>query len=115
MLATRSRRCWRGWRKWRRICIGTCIRRMRFCFRRRWKRKLRFAETRSPKPEIRIKPEARMTKREGCGARMERFSYTRADFEHSPMIVFYETTRACDLMCKHCRADAQRECDPGEL
>lgn len=31
------------------------------------------------------------------------------------MIVFYETTRACDLACRHCRADAQRECDPNEL
>jgi radical SAM protein len=46
---------------------------------------------------------------------MERWNYSRADFDHSPMIVFYETTRACDLMCRHCRADAQRECDPGEL
>ena len=42
-------------------------------------------------------------------------THTRADFDHSPMIVFYETTRACDLACKHCRADAQRECDPNEL
>ncbi len=42
-------------------------------------------------------------------------SHTRADFDHSPMIVFYETTRACDLACKHCRADAQRQCDPNEL
>jgi radical SAM protein len=43
------------------------------------------------------------------------FSYTRNDFDHSPMIVFYETTRACDLMCRHCRADAQTHCDPREL
>jgi MoaA/NifB/PqqE/SkfB family radical SAM enzyme len=42
-------------------------------------------------------------------------THTRADFDHSPMIVFYETTRACDLACKHCRADAQRDCDPNEL
>ena len=42
-------------------------------------------------------------------------THTRADFAHSPMIVFYETTRACDLACKHCRADAQRARDPGEL
>ena len=42
-------------------------------------------------------------------------THTRADFEHSPMIVFYETTRACDLACKHCRANAQRECHPDEL
>jgi radical SAM protein len=31
------------------------------------------------------------------------------------MIVFYEMTRACDLACVHCRADAQRACDPNEL
>jgi radical SAM protein with 4Fe4S-binding SPASM domain len=42
-------------------------------------------------------------------------THTRADFDHSPMIVFYETTRACDLACVHCRANAQRECDPNEL
>ena len=42
-------------------------------------------------------------------------THTRGDFDHSPMIVFYETTRACDLACKHCRADAQHECHPDEL
>jgi radical SAM protein with 4Fe4S-binding SPASM domain len=31
------------------------------------------------------------------------------------MIVFYEMTRACDLRCSHCRADAQLRCDPNEL
>lgn len=41
--------------------------------------------------------------------------YTRADFDHSPLLVFYEMTRACDLACVHCRADAQKACDPGEL
>jgi radical SAM protein len=41
--------------------------------------------------------------------------YTRSDFDHSPLLVFYETTRACDLMCRHCRADAQRRRDPAEL
>src|SRR5690606_37562595 len=30
-------------------------------------------------------------------------------------IVFYEMTRACDLACVHCRADAQRTCDPNEM
>ena len=41
--------------------------------------------------------------------------YTRDDFDHSPLLVFYETTRACDLLCRHCRADAQRHRDPAEL
>jgi AdoMet-dependent heme synthase len=41
--------------------------------------------------------------------------YRREDLHHSPLLVFYEVTRACDLLCKHCRADAQRECHPQEL
>jgi radical SAM protein with 4Fe4S-binding SPASM domain len=41
--------------------------------------------------------------------------YTRQDFDQSPMVVFYEVTRACDLLCKHCRASAQPHSDPCEL
>jgi AdoMet-dependent heme synthase len=33
--------------------------------------------------------------------------YGRGDFDHSPFVVFYELTQACDLACKHCRACAQ--------
>ncbi|QDV61628.1 TIGR04053 family radical SAM/SPASM domain-containing protein [Crateriforma conspicua] len=40
---------------------------------------------------------------------------TRASFDHSPMLCFYEVTRACDLVCQHCRACAQPKSDPGEL
>jgi MoaA/NifB/PqqE/SkfB family radical SAM enzyme len=40
---------------------------------------------------------------------------SRADFAHSPMVAFYEVTRACDLACRHCRADAQTNRDPAEL
>ncbi|MGN6370274.1 MAG: radical SAM protein [Phycisphaerae bacterium] len=40
---------------------------------------------------------------------------TRADFAQSPMVVFYELTRACDLACVHCRANAQTGRDPAEL
>ncbi len=42
-------------------------------------------------------------------------AYTAADFSHSPFIVFYETTRACDLACAHCRASAQKNPHPLEL
>lgn len=42
-------------------------------------------------------------------------NYTRNDFAHSPMVAFYEVTQACDLLCKHCRARAQPQCDPREL
>jgi radical SAM protein len=41
--------------------------------------------------------------------------YHRRDFTHSPLVVFYETTQACDLVCQHCRACAQRHSHPGEL
>lgn len=41
--------------------------------------------------------------------------WARRDFDSSPMIVFYELTRACDLVCLHCRARAQPKPAPGEL
>ncbi len=41
--------------------------------------------------------------------------YSRADFNNAPMLVFYEVTRACDLVCLHCRACAQSMPDPNEL
>jgi radical SAM protein len=41
--------------------------------------------------------------------------YTQADFAHSPFVMFYEVTRACDLLCKHCRACAQPSRHPHEL
>lgn len=40
---------------------------------------------------------------------------SRKSFVHSPMLVFYELTRACDLVCLHCRACAQKRRDPNEL
>jgi AdoMet-dependent heme synthase len=41
--------------------------------------------------------------------------FAERDFNISPMIVFYEVTRACDLVCLHCRACAQAQADPNEL
>lgn len=40
---------------------------------------------------------------------------SRKSFDHSPMLVFYELTQACDLICLHCRACAQKRSDPAEL
>ena len=40
---------------------------------------------------------------------------TQRDFDHCPLIVFYEVTRACDLVCAHCRACAQPDPDPQQL
>lgn len=37
------------------------------------------------------------------------------DFDQAPFIVIWETTQACDLACKHCRASAQPLRDPREL
>ena len=37
------------------------------------------------------------------------------DFDDRPFLVIWETTQACDLACKHCRAEAIPDRDPGEL
>lgn len=37
------------------------------------------------------------------------------DFDRRPMLVFWETTRACRLACRHCRAEAIPQALPGEL
>ncbi len=41
--------------------------------------------------------------------------YTALDFPHSPLVAFYEVTRACNLLCRHCRAEAQPHSHPLEL
>lgn len=42
-------------------------------------------------------------------------SYTADDFGHSPLMFYYEITQACDLVCLHCRASAQKEPHPEQL
>lgn len=37
------------------------------------------------------------------------------DLDERPFLVIWEVTRACELVCAHCRADAQHERDPLEL
>jgi AdoMet-dependent heme synthase len=37
------------------------------------------------------------------------------DFDQAPFLVIWETTQACDLACKHCRAEAQPCRNPAEL
>lgn len=39
----------------------------------------------------------------------------RLDLDRTPLTVFWETTRACDLCCAHCRASARENRDPREL
>lgn len=36
-------------------------------------------------------------------------------FDHSPFVVVWESTRACDLVCRHCRADSVPEAHPKQL
>ncbi|ADU51616.1 Radical SAM domain protein [Thermaerobacter marianensis DSM 12885] len=38
-----------------------------------------------------------------------------SDFDRAPVILIWETTRACDLVCAHCRASAQPDRHPLEL
>jgi AdoMet-dependent heme synthase len=42
-------------------------------------------------------------------------SRSAVNFDQRPMLVFWETTRACLLACRHCRASATTEAPPGEL
>ena len=37
------------------------------------------------------------------------------DFDRAPMLLFWETTKACTLACRHCRAEAVPRPLPGEL
>jgi radical SAM protein len=39
----------------------------------------------------------------------------RERFDHAPLVVIWEVTRACDLACVHCRAMAIPQRDPREL
>lgn len=41
--------------------------------------------------------------------------YTTADFDRNPLMFYYEVTRACDLVCQHCRASAQPCAQPDQL
>jgi len=40
---------------------------------------------------------------------------SRRSFSDSPLLVFYEVTQACDLVCRHCRACAQTRPHPAQL
>lgn len=41
--------------------------------------------------------------------------YSETDFDVSPLMFYYELTQACDLVCEHCRASAQKEPHAEEL
>ncbi len=39
----------------------------------------------------------------------------KLDFDEQPLVLIWEVTQACELACKHCRADAQPRRHPDEL
>jgi radical SAM protein len=46
---------------------------------------------------------------------MNHSQYTADEFSRNPLMLYFEVTQACDLVCKHCRASAQEHAAPGEL
>ncbi|EEB73231.1 TIGR04053 family radical SAM/SPASM domain-containing protein [Thermococcus sp. AM4] len=46
---------------------------------------------------------------------MHRGRSTGWPYDRKPVLVFWETTKACQLKCKHCRAEAILQALPGEL
>jgi radical SAM protein len=46
---------------------------------------------------------------------MQHSPYTADEFDRNPLMFYYEVTRACDLVCKHCRASAQEHAAEDEL
>ncbi len=56
-----------------------------------------------------------MTGNHGAHHAHARRGHLRHDFSKAPFLVIWETTRACDLACKHCRAEAILDRNPLEL
>jgi AdoMet-dependent heme synthase len=56
-----------------------------------------------------------MTEAASAAPRARTIYGCRDGFGESPLVAFYETTQACDLVCAHCRACAQPRRHPGEL
>jgi len=48
-------------------------------------------------------------------AQLQRPELNNTDFAQAPYLVIWETTRSCDLACKHCRAEAVTRRHPLEL
>lgn len=42
-------------------------------------------------------------------------SFSKLDFNLNPLLIFWETTKACDLACRHCRASALTDPLPDEM
>ena len=56
-----------------------------------------------------------MMKHHGRSGAQQHPGMGKLDFDQAPFLVIWETTQACDLACKHCRAEAQPDRHPDEL
>src|SRR5581483_7144584 len=55
------------------------------------------------------------TSTDSRGRRGRHRSPMALDLNRRPILVFWETTKACGLACRHCRAEAIATAAPGEL
>jgi len=62
-----------------------------------------------------VQKRARATASGGHGTAQTGLRRLRFDVGNRPFLVLVELTRACELACRHCRAEAKRERDPDEL
>jgi len=62
-----------------------------------------------------VQNRARATASGGHGTAQTGLRRLRCDVGNRPFLVLVELTRACELACRHCRAEAKRERDPDEL
>ena len=56
-----------------------------------------------------------MNRQAGGGRARDRVMTASHVFDRAPRRAYWEVTRACDLACRHCRAEATPEADPSEL
>jgi len=42
-------------------------------------------------------------------------NHATVNYDEKPILIFWETTKACDLACKHCRASALVDPLPDEM
>ncbi len=62
-----------------------------------------------------VQNRAPATASRGHGTAQTGLRHLRFDVGNRPFLVLVELTRACELACRHCRAEAKRERDPDEL
>ncbi|MCA9125763.1 MAG: TIGR04053 family radical SAM/SPASM domain-containing protein [Planctomycetales bacterium] len=76
---------------------------------------LKLPDEKRPSPASKLNGSNGKAHESVTNSRSKMWVRTRRSFTLSPMLVFYEMTQACDLVCQHCRACAQRKPAPEEL